>query len=174
MLPDCLNKTKNYMAKTKLQKKEVLDNLSEVAKNAGSAVFVSFNGLSVLDETELRKSLRADSTSYHVVKKTLLKKAFSEGGFEGEMPAIEGTVALAYGEDLTAPARGVYEFQKTHKDQIEIKGGLFEGRLLSQLEMMEIATIPPTDQLRGMFVNIINSPIQRFVIALGQIAEKKA
>ncbi len=162
------------MAKTKLQKKEMLDKLSSVAKESGSAVFVSFNELSVGDETELRKALRETGTSYEVVKKTLLNKAFSESGFEGSMPLIEGTVALAYGADLTAPAREVYEFQKTHKKQIEIKGGLFEGRLLSQAEMMEIATIPPTDQLRGMFVNIINSPIQRFVIAIGQIAEKKA
>lgn len=162
------------MAKTKLQKKEMLDALSEVAKTAGSAVFVSFDRLSVGDETELRKSLRDTGTSYQVVKKTLLNKAFSEAGLQGEMPGIEGTVALAWGTDLTAPAREVYEFTKTHKDQVAIKGGLFDGKIMSQVEMMEIATIPPTEQLRGMFVNIINSPIQRFAIALGQIAEKKA
>jgi large subunit ribosomal protein L10 len=162
------------MAKTKLQKEEMLNKISEVAKNSASAVFVSFDGLSVSDETELRKALRESGTTYQVVKKTLLNKAFSEAGLEGEMPAIEGTVAIAYGNDLTAPAREVYEFQKSHKEQVEIKGGLFDGKIMSQSEMMEIATIPPTQQLRGMFVNIINSPIQRFAIALGQIAEKKA
>ena len=162
------------MAKTRLQKKEMLDILSDLAKKPGSAVFVSFNGLAVGDETELRKTLRDNGTSYQVVKKTLLNKAFSEAGLEGQMPLIEGSVALAHSEDLTAPAREIYEFSKTHKEQIEIKGGVFEGKLMSQVEMMEIATIPPTDQLRGMFVNIINSPIQRFAIALGKIAEKKA
>ncbi len=162
------------MAKTKLQKKDMLDKLSVIAKEAGSAVFVSFDKLTAKEETELRKILRANNTTYQVVKKTLLQKAVSEAGLEGSMPPIEGTVALAYGQDLTAPAREVYEFAKKHKEQVSIQGGLFEGRIMSQVEMMEIATIPPTQQLRGMFVNIINSPIQRFVIALGQIAEKKA
>jgi large subunit ribosomal protein L10 len=162
------------MAKTKLQKEEMLNKLSEVAKGSASAVFVSFDKLSVGEETELRSKLREEGTSYMVVKKTLLTKAFTEAGLSGEMPEIEGTVAIAFGEDLTAPAREVYDFQKSHKEQIEIKGGLFDGKIMSQAEMMEIATIPPTPQLRGMFVNIINSPIQRFAIALGQIAEKKA
>ncbi|NCT00106.1 50S ribosomal protein L10 [Candidatus Parcubacteria bacterium] len=162
------------MAKTRLQKKEMLDKLSVVAKEAGSAVFLSFNKLTVGEETELRKILRESETTYQVVKKSLLKKAVTDAGLEGVMPSIEGTVAIAYGQDLTAPAREVYEFSKKHKEQVSIQGGLFDGKIMSQIEMMEIATIPPTDQLRGMFVNIINSPIQRFVIALGQIAEKKA
>ena len=162
------------MAKTRLQKKEMLDKLSVVAKEAGSAVFLSFNKLTFVEETELRKILRESETTYQVVKKSLLKKAVTDAGLEGVMPSIEGTVAIAYGQDLTAPAREVYEFSKKHKEQVSIQGGLFDGKIMSQIEMMEIATIPPTDQLRGMFVNIINSPIQRFVIALGQIAEKKA
>jgi len=162
------------MAKTRLQKKEMLDKLSVVAKEAGSAVFLSFNKLTVGEDTELRKILRESETTYQVVKKSLLKKAVTDAGLEGVMPSIEGTVAIAYGQDLTAPAREVYEFSKKHKEQVSIQGGLFDGKIMSQIEMMEIATIPPTDQLRGMFVNIINSPIQRFVIALGQIAEKKA
>lgn len=162
------------MAKTKLQKKGMLDALSVIAKEAGSAVFVSFEKLPVKEETELRKILRDTGSTYQVVKKTLLTKAFSEAGFSGTMPQVGGTVAIAYGKDLTAPAREVYEFQKKHKEQISITGGMFDGRLMSQAEMMEIATIPPTPVLRGMFVNVINSPIQRFAIALGKIAEKKA
>ena len=162
------------MAKTRLQKKEMLDKLSVVAKEAGSAVFLSFNKLTVGEETELRKILRESETTYQVVKKSLLKKAVTDAGLEGVMPSIEGTVAIAYGQDLTAPAREVYEFSKKHKEQVSIQGGLFDGKIMSQIEMMEIATIPPTDQLRGMFVNIINSPIQRFVISLVQIAENKA
>ena len=75
--------------------------------------------------------------------------------------------------DPTAPARGVYTFVKKYKDKLSIVGGIFEGHFLDAKEMNEIATIPPVETLRGMFANVINSPIQGLVIALNAIAEKK-
>jgi len=74
---------------------------------------------------------------------------------------------------LLSPARGVFEFQKKHKDQVSIIGGVFEGKYMNQSEMTEIATIPPRQVLLGQFVNLINSPIQGLVIALDGIADKK-
>jgi ribosomal protein L10 len=72
-----------------------------------------------------------------------------------------------------AGARGVYSFLKDHKENISIVGGVFEGKYKNAVEMMSIATIPPIEVLRGMFVNLINSPIQRLVVGLDQIRSKK-
>ena len=162
------------MAKTKQQKKVILDDLQATVSNAKSATFVSFDKLKAQDETDLRKTLEHNNVSYKVVKKTLLKKALAGTKIEGALPELGGMVAVAFGEDLIAPARESYNFQKAHKETFQIVGGIFEGRYMSQAEMLSIATIPETPVLRGMFVNVINSPIQRFVVALNQIAGQKA
>ena len=169
------NRKANYfMAKTKAQKGDQLTSLGQIAKTAKSVVFVQFDKLTVNDETELRRALRNESNSYGVVKKTLLRKAFTEAGIEGEMPNLEGMVAIAYGDDLLSPAREVFNFHKTHKDNVSIVGGVYEGKFMSREEMMAVATIPPIEVLYGQFVNVINSPIQGFVMALNAIADLPA
>ncbi len=161
------------MAKTKEQKKEILARLSDAFKTP-SSVFVHFTGLSVGDETQMRSALRESGVSYFVAKKTLMQRAFDGGDIAGDVPALEGEIAVAYGSnDLTAPARGVHTFVKQFGDKLAIVGGIFEGRFMNAAEMNEIATIPPVDTLRGMFANVINSPIAGFVRALDQIAQKK-
>jgi len=161
------------MAITKEKKKEIMAGLEDVLKKSKSAVFVNFHKLLVKDADEIRKSLREGNVDYVVAKKTLVKKVLDNAGIKGERPPLEGELALAYGEDLIAPARSVYGFQKELGDKISIIGGIFDGEYKSQEEMMSIASIPSLDVLRGMFVNVINSPIQRMAVALGQIAEKK-
>ena len=161
------------MAKTRDQKKEMVTFLENVSKESKSVVFVNFTKLLVKDETSLRNKLRENGISYKVVKKTLLKKGFDGSSITGEMPELEGMLAIAYGEDPIAPAREVYDFQKTHKDNVSIVGGVFEGKYMTKEEMMSIATIPSTQVLYGQFVNLINTPIQQFVTALSKIAETK-
>jgi len=162
------------MAITREKKKEILGNLKDAVSGASSVVFVNFHGLSVRDTSNLRKKLRDASVSYFVAKKTLTKRALSEEKIEGEIPELEGELAIAYGEDLIAPAREVYEFQKSHKDHVSILGGIFEKSYKNKEEMLEIASIPAPQVLRGMFVNVINSPIQGLAVALNAIAEKRA
>lgn len=163
------------MAITKQQKKEISQKLGNALRDSATVTFVSFKGLGVEANNVLRKNLKAHSTDYLVAKKTLLKRALDESGLSGDQPDLgEGMVALAYGTDPMAPAREVFEFSKDHKGQIEILGGVFEGVFTSRESMLEIATIPGLDTLRGMFANVINSPIQRFAIALQQVAEKKS
>jgi len=162
------------VAITKEKKDQIYKNTVDAIKNSQSMVFVNFHGLNVGDTTTLRRKLKEENVTYVVTKKTLAKKALEELKLDGEIPQLDGELALAYADDLTAPARGVYDFQKTHKDNISILGGIFEGRLMGQEAMMEIATIPATPVLYSQFVNLINSPIQGLVIALNGIAEKKA
>lgn len=162
------------MAITKAKKQIILDDVSNALKDAGSVVFVHFKGLPNKETEVLRNDLYANQVGYKVLKKTLLRRALDARGYTGELPAMDGEVAIAYGTDLIAPAREINEFAKTHKGMISIIGGVFDGAFMNQSEMMEIATIPSVQGLRGMFVNVINSPIQGFVSVLGQIAEKKS
>lgn len=161
------------MAKTRDQKKALVKEIAQVVKDAKSVVFVNFTKLEVSEETKLRRALRDSGSSYQVVKKTLLTKAFDGAGVEGSMAELPGMIGIATGSDSIAPARDVYNFQTTHKEFVSIVGGVFEGRFMSKDEMLAIATIPPMDVLRGMFANIINSPIQRFAIAMSEVAKTK-
>lgn len=157
----------------KAKKTEILNKMQGIAKEAKSAVFVNFHGLTVANSTEMRRALKGAGVKYVVAKKTLTKKAFAERGLTGEMPQLDGELGIAYGEDLIAPAREVLEFQKKFDGKFSILGGVFEDKFMSKSEMMNIATIPSKHQLYGMFVNLINSPIQRMAIVVSEIAKSK-
>lgn len=161
------------MARTKNQKKEIIEKLDTIISGAKSLVFVNIHKLKVADATVMRRQLTKDNVGFFVAKKTLTEKSLSTKKLEGKIPDLVGEFGLAYGNDLIAPARGVYEFQKKFKDQVNIVGGVFESRYMNKDEMLAIATIPPLQTLYGMFVNVINSPIQGLVVALDQIAKKK-
>lgn len=161
------------MAITKQKKVEILEKLANIS-NKNSIVFVNFHGLPVNETVKIRSTLRGAEVSYYVAKKTLIKKAFGESKIAGEFPQLDGEVAVVYGDDMTGPAREIYAFQKQFGENIQILGGVFEQKYLSKSEMEEIAQIPGHDVLKGMFVNIINAPIQGFVMSLKAIADKKS
>lgn len=161
------------MAINKEKKKKIVSDVSKVVKDSDSVVFVNFHGLPVADTTILRKTLKGQGIGYLVSKKTLAKRALNDAKIEGVLPTMEGELSLAYGKDLIAPAREVYAFQKKYPNLIQIIGGVFEKRYMNKEEMTDIAAIPPIQVLYGQVVNLINSPIQQFVMALGQIAKIK-
>ena len=162
------------MAITRAKKGEVVEKLTKAFKDAASVVFVNFKGLSVGNTTDLRKNLKQQGVSYSVAKKSLTKRALSDQKFEGSMPELPGELSVAWGVDSVAPLREVYAFQKKFPENLKILGGVFEGKYVDAAYITSIATIPSMDVLRGKFVNIINSPIQRFAIALNEVAKKKA
>lgn len=161
------------MAITKEKKADILKRVDEAFGTNGSVVFVGAKKLTVAETSGLRRKLRGEGISYYVAKKTLIRRALDGKKFEGSAPELPGEVAIAWGEDLIAPAREVYDFAKTHKEQMTILGGVFEGKYMDAAEMTGIATIPSRHTLYAMFVNVINSPIQKLVVGLDQIAQKK-
>lgn len=161
------------MAITKAKKNELVTEMRDSLKDAQSIVFVRFNKLPVKETMALRRALRAESVGYQVVKKTLLDRVLGEKSLLGDAPSIPGEVAMAWGTDLLAPAREVFTFVEKYKGQLEIVGGVFDGVYKSKEEMNGIARIPSLKTLQAQFVGLINSPIQSFVSALSQIAEKK-
>ncbi len=174
MWPDTYsNVIHTIVAITKAKKEDILARLSEVRESSEAIVFIHYKGLSVADTTAMRKELRENGVGYFVAKKTLMKRAFGTA-FTGEMPVLDGEIAVAYSADPMAPAQSMKEFGTKFKDKVSIVGGVFQGAYKNQAEMIEIASIPSLQVLRGMFVNVINSPIQGFVVALNALAEKKS
>lgn len=161
------------MAITKAKKQDIVAKVSDALKDAVSVVFVGFNKITVADTSAIRKALKGEGVGYYVAKKTLMKRALKDAGYEGELPELPGEVALAWTtEDATAAARGIFEHGKKHEG-LTILGGVFEKKYMDALGMKAIATIPSVPVLRGMFVNVINSPIQSMALALKAITDKK-
>ncbi|MDD2657798.1 MAG: 50S ribosomal protein L10 [Candidatus Pacebacteria bacterium] len=163
------------MAISKDKKRAIIAKLTDAFTEASSIAFVGFTKLTVKDVSRVRTELAKSGVKYYVAKKTLIKRALAERGYEGDVPALPGEVAVVWttGEEVTAPARGVYEHGKKLKGALSLLGGMFEGAFLDAAKMIEIATIPPMSVLRGMFANIINSPRARFAIALSEVAKTK-
>ena len=162
------------MAISKDKKRAIIAKLSDAFKEASSVVFVGFTKLTVADASKMRTELSQAGVRYFVAKKTLIKRALTERGYQGEIPDLPGEVAVAWTTgEVTAPPRGVYAYSKKLKGVLALLGGVFEGAFADAKKMIAIATIPPMPVLRGMFVNVINSPIQGLVVALDKIREKK-
>lgn len=164
------------MAKTKAEKKVIIDKLEEAFKTATSTVFVHFSGVRVSDESALRREFRKDGVQYFVAKKTLIRRALESLGLEHESLPLDGEVAIAYGggEDSTLAARLVHAAGKKLADKVSILGGIFEGKIVDKAQMQEIATIPSLTVLRGMFAQVINTPRSRFAVALSEVAKTKS
>lgn len=163
---------KNIVAITKAKKKDILTKLEGIKKDSESIVFVSFKGVTVKDITTMRRAMREAGVGYFVAKKTLMTRAFADT-YTGEMPVLDGEIAVAYSADAIAPAQNVKVFAKQFKDRIAIVGGAFQGAWKNKEEMTEIASIPSLQVLRGMFAQLLNSPRQRFAVVLSKVAEVK-
>ena len=157
---------------TKAKKVDIVKQLEKDVIPAETLVFVNFHGLSVGETTMLRKSLRTDGVGLTVAKKTLLKRALATSKITGELPALDGEVAVAFGADPIAPARGVQNFAKTHPEHLRILGGVFEGKYADAALMLEIAAIPGREVLYAKLLNLFNSPLQRFALVLDGISKK--
>ncbi len=156
------------------QKKEILDSLTSNIGGSESTVFVKFGGLTVADANAMRSGLRSKGIGYAVSKKTLLKKALSGNNVAGEMPKLEGQVAIAYGNDAVLPAKSVAEFQSKLKEKLAIVGGILSGKYMSAAEMIALSKIPSREVLLSQLLNVMNAPVRGFVVSLDQIAKKKA
>lgn len=156
----------------KSRKEEMIKEIEGALKKSKSLVFVNFHGMTVADETVLRRDLRAQGVGYRVSRKTLLKRALN-GKAEGEIPELAGEVAIAYSEDPISSPREVYNFQKTHKGILNIVGGIFEGKFMDGARMIELATIPSKEVLLSKLAFLFKSPMQRFAIAVNEVSKKK-
>ena len=159
------------MAKVEL-KQPIVQAIVEDLTDAQSAVIVNYCGLTVAQDTELRKQLREAGVIYKVCKNTMMKRAFEGTDFAQLDEYLEGPNAIAISkEDATAPARILYKFAQD-APALELKGGVVEGTAYDVAGISELAKIPSRDELLSKLLGSLQSPITNFARVIKQIAEQ--
>lgn len=167
------------------QKKQHVADLSEAFKAANVGVLVNYSGISVEDDTKLRKQLREAGCQYKVVKNTLLRLAFNEAGIEGLDEFLNGTTAIAYSDTgYTEAPKILSDYAKDHENY-QIKSGFVDGGVIDANGIKELAKLPSKEvliaQVLGGFnapiqglANVLNGTMRGLVVALNAIAEKQS
>ncbi len=161
------------MAKVEL-KQPIVDEIKGYVDQAKAIVAVDYRGLTVEEDTKLRKQLREAGVVYKVYKNTLLKRAFEGTVYESLVKHLEGPTAVAFGiEDATAPARIINDNIKT-SPKLEFKAGVVDGNYYDEKGIQVIATIPSREVLISKLLGSLQSPITNLARVLKQIAEKQS
>ena len=156
------------------KKQQYVDELTEKLKIAAGGVLVDYKGISVEDDTKLRKELRENGVDYFVVKNTLLKRALNAAGIEGLDSALEGTTAIALSnDDIIIAPKVLNKKAEDSKGQFSIKLGFVDGKAISKEEVEAYAKLPSKETLLSQLVFMLQSPIQRLAIAISEIEKKQ-
>jgi len=147
--------------------------IKEKLQKSQAVVLADYQGLTVEDDTQLRKNLREAGVEYKVYKNTLVILAAKELGLDGLSEYLEGPVSIAFGyEDATTAARILNDFAKDHK-KLELKAGVVEGKLYNKEEIEQIASIPSKEVLIAKLLGSIKSPLSNLAYLLNAIKEQK-
>ena len=159
------------MAKVEL-KQPIVQAIAEDIKDAASVVLVDYRGLTVAEDTALRKQLREAGIVYKVCKNTMMKRAFEGTDFAALDEHLEGPSAIAISkDDATAPARILCKFAKDAK-ALELKAGVVEGTVYDVAGLTELSKVPSREELLSKLLGSIQSPITNFARVMNQLAEK--
>jgi len=162
--------------KVLLQKQEKVNAISEMLKGAVSGVLVDYKGITVEQDTKLRKELREAGVHYTVEKNSMLRFALKNAGLDGLTNVLEGTTAIAISNnDQTAPARILGKYAEADKSQkFTLKAGFVEGDVYDANGVMALSKIPSKDVLLSQLVGSLQGPMQKLAAIVKAVADKKA
>ena len=160
-------------AKVLAEKQAIVESLSEKLKGAAAGVIVDYKGITVAEDTALRKECRENNVEYTVIKNTMLRRAFNNVGLDALDDQLNGTTSLAIADDPVAPARVIAGFAKKLEGRFEIKGGFMEGKVVDMATVTSLASIPPLPMLQAQVLGTMLAPITGLAVVLKQIAEKQ-
>lgn len=154
-------------------KKQLVEDIKSELGNAKSIIFVDYRGITVSEDTALRKEFRENGVTYKVLKNRLLTRALDALGITGyDAKMFEGTTAVAYSTDEVAPARIFCKHSKD-LDKMAVKFGIVDGQIKTKEQVEELAKLPSKDVLIAMLLGMLNAPISAMARALNAIAEKQ-
>ena len=166
-------------------KKLVVEEIKQKIQDAKSVVFVKFSGLSVAEDTEIRREFRKNNVEYKVLKNTLIRKAFNDLGITDFDEDLNGPTSVAFGTDETGAAKVIIEAAKKYDKKVSVKSAYVEGGKVDENGVKALAAMPSKEELIAKMLGSLQAPITNFVgvlsamprslvIALNAIAEKKA
>ena len=159
-------------AKVLSAKQAVVAELTEKIQKATAGVIVDYKGITVEEDTALRKECRENGVDYAVVKNTMLRFAFNNTGLNELDDLLNGTTSLALSEDVVAPARIMSDYAKKLTDKFAIKGGFMDGKPVDLDTIKSLASIPALPILQAQVLGTMLAPITALAVVLKQIAEK--
>ena len=160
-------------AKVLSEKQAIVAQLTEKVQKAAAGVIVDYKGITVEEDTALRKACRENEIDYAVVKNTLLRFAFNNCGLSDLDGVLNGTTSMALCDsDVIAPARVMSEYAKKLNGKFEIKGGFMEGKVIDLATIESLASIPALPVLQAQVLGTMLAPISALACVLKQIAEK--
>ena len=173
------------MSASKEARVELSKVIKEKIQEAKSVVFVKFSGLTVAEDTELRREFRKNNVEYKVYKNTLIRYAFHELGITDFDDDLNGPTSVAFGTDETGAAKVIVEAAKKYQDKIVVKSAFVEGGKVDAKGVEALAAMPSKEQLIAKMLGSMQAPLSNFVgvlsamprslvIALNAVAEKKA
>ena len=154
------------------QKKALVAELTEQLSNACAGVIVDYKGITVTEDTQLRKKLREAGVTYRVVKNSYLRFAFNNVGIEGLDSVLEGTTAVAFSDDELAAAKVLCKYAEENKN-FTIKAGFSEGKALDVATVEALSKVPGKEDLLGMLAGSLSQMIAGFARVINAVAESK-
>jgi large subunit ribosomal protein L10 len=163
------------MSKNRDMKVEKVAQIVEKLKNAESVTIVSYSGLTVEQDTNLRRQCRENDVDYCVFKNRLVKLALEQIGVEGVDDLLNGPNAFVFSKnDPVSGPKAVAQFiEKNKLESLKITGGIFENKAADEKTMVKLSKMPGKDELMATLVGCLMSPVSSLVAVLGEIAEKK-
>ena len=173
------------MSANREAKVQVVEEIKSKIQDAKSVVLVKFSGLSVAEDTELRREFRKNNVEYKVLKNTLVRRAFNDLGVTDFDEDLNGPTSVAFGADETGAAKVIVEAAKKYQDKVSVKSAFVDGGKVDVKGVMELASMPSKEELIAKMLGSMQAPIANFVgvlsamprglvVALNAIAEKKA
>ena len=166
-------------------KKQVVEDIKEKIQNSKSVVFVKFNGLTVAEDTELRREFRKNNVEYKVLKNTLIRRAFNDMGITDFDEDLNGPTSVAFGADETGASKVIIDAVKKYQDKVSVKSAFVDGGKVDAKGVKALAAMPSKEELIAKMLGSMQAPLSNFVgvlsamprslvIALNAIAEKNA
>ncbi|EGK09717.1 50S ribosomal protein L10 [Kroppenstedtia eburnea] len=154
------------------KKKQVVAEIADKLTQSKATILTDYRGLSVSQMTELRKQLREAGVEYQVLKNTMTRRATAQTNLTELDDKLVGPTAIAFSnDDVVAPAKVLHKFSKENKE-LEIKGGVVEGRVVSLDQIKELAELPSREGLLSMLLSVLQAPMRNFALAVKAVADK--